>query len=80
MSKKKKKQPKWRKQNGILVATILSVPLDQIALERQARRQQMKEAGALGTATGTGAHGGSKRDYRRRNRRDANDQTRNFDS
>lgn len=55
-----------------MVATIFSGGMDQVKLERQARREQAKANGQLGAASGTGAFGGTKRDQRRRNRRNKN--------
>ena len=66
---KKAQKPKWRRENGRDVVTLPNDPLAQVTNDRRARREAAKEAGMLGPRGGTGAHGGNKRDQRRRERR-----------
>ncbi|GEM_PF-998439 len=68
MSKNNNK-PKWQKKGASWVTTLSNTVMDQVKKERSFRREQEIKSGIFNGGVGTGAHEGTKRDKRRKERR-----------
>jgi hypothetical protein len=69
----KKKKPKWREENGRMIAVLENSAAEQSRLRRLGQREAELAAAKLGRRlSGAGYHGGGERAETRRDRREAN--------
>jgi hypothetical protein len=68
----KGQKPKWRQEGSRWVATLPNSLEDQLKAHRRASREDAKAAGMLGHASGSGVHGGGKKERNRRSRHETN--------